>query len=160
MNINATLFVEMLVFGSFVEISRRYIWPPLISIVNERQEINKRSLEQARESEKKLEEAQTDYRQIIDEAKERHRQIIDSAEEAYEKLLDKAKSDASELKNNAIAQAQLENIQSILKAEKELESQNMGFIHQVLGKVLYQIPDESQLEDTIMKALAEVDREG
>ena len=160
MNINATLFVEMLVFGSFVEISRRYIWPPLIGIVNERQAINKKSLEQARESERQLEAAQEDYRKLIDEAKAKHRQIIESAEESYEQLLDKAKADASTLKENALAQAQLETMQNIMKAQKDLEAQNMGFIHQVLGKVFYQMPDEAQLEKTIMTAIAEVEREG
>ena len=39
MNINLTLIVQMLVFGAFVWFTKRFVWPPLVKAMDERQAI-------------------------------------------------------------------------------------------------------------------------
>ena len=58
MNINATLLGQTLAFVIFVAICWKYVWPPIIAIMEEREKRIADGLEAAKKADDSLEEAQ------------------------------------------------------------------------------------------------------
>ena len=69
MNINASLFVQMVVFFIGCWITMKFIWPPLIKAIEERQNKIAQGLAAADKSNEALAEAQAKGREIEAEAR-------------------------------------------------------------------------------------------
>ena len=65
MNINATLLGQTLAFVIFVAICWKYVWPPIIAIMEEREKRIADGLEAAKKADDSLEEAQLAFDQEI-----------------------------------------------------------------------------------------------
>ena len=94
MNINATLFVQLVVFFIGAWVTMKYIWPPLIKSLEERQKKIADGLAAADRGQKSLDDAK---RKIAEEqATERAhvQQLIGEAEKRGQALVDAAKEQA------------------------------------------------------------------
>ena len=96
MNINATLLGQTLAFVIFVAICWKYVWPPIIAIMEEREKRIADGLEAAKKADDSLEEAQLAFDQEMNKAK------AEAAE-----ILEKANSRASQIVNDATEKAEV-----------------------------------------------------
>ena len=112
MNINATLFVQMVVFFIGCWITMKYIWPPLIKAIEERQQKIADGLAAADKSNIALAEAQAKGKEIEAEARARATKIVEAAKE-------QARTEADAIISAAKAEAQ----QEIQRAREELRGQ-------------------------------------
>ena len=116
MEINATFVGQAVAFLIFAVLCMKYVWPPLMGALEERQkeiadgltaaEKAKKSLELANENAKDtIKKARAEAQKIIDEANKTRSQIIDKASEEAQierkKILDLAKSEIEAEKNKA-----------------------------------------------------------
>ena len=69
MNINATLLAQAIVMIVFVAICWRYVYPPILSVMQEREKKISDGLEAAKKADDSLEEAQLAFNQELDKAK-------------------------------------------------------------------------------------------
>ena len=76
MNINATLISQALIFAVFVYICYRYIWPPILSTMEERENKMAAGLEAAKQAGDSLEEAKLTYEKELKEAKKEAANIV------------------------------------------------------------------------------------
>ena len=111
MNINATLLGQTLAFVIFVAICWKYVWPPIIAIMEEREKRIADGLEAAKKADDSLEEAQLAFDQEINKAK------AEAAE-----ILEKANSRASQIVNDATAKAEIEAEKILSSAAKTIEN--------------------------------------
>ncbi|MDA9925557.1 F0F1 ATP synthase subunit B [Gammaproteobacteria bacterium] len=111
MNINATLLGQTLAFVIFVAICWKYVWPPIIAIMEEREKRIADGLEAAKKADDSLEEAQLAFDQEINKAK------VEAAE-----ILEKANSRASQIVNDATAKAEVEAEKILSSASKTIEN--------------------------------------
>ena len=111
MNINATLLGQTLAFVIFVAICWKYVWPPIIAIMEEREKRIADGLEAAKKADDSLEEAQLAFNQEINKAK------VEAAE-----ILEKANSRASQIVNDATAKAEVEAEKILSSASKTIEN--------------------------------------
>ena len=81
MNINATLIAQALVFVVFVAICWKYVWPPIISIMEEREKRISDGLEAAKKADDSLEEAKLAFDKELDQAKSCLLYTSDAADE-------------------------------------------------------------------------------
>ena len=79
MNINLTLIVQMLVFGAFVWFTKRFVWPPLVKAMDERQAIIAEGLSAAERGQKELELAQNRVKEDLKQAKVDVNEILEKA---------------------------------------------------------------------------------
>lgn len=159
MNINATLFVEMIVFAGFVGLTRLYIWPPLMGIIEKRQADIAQGVEDAKQGSLLLKKADAEKQQLLSEAKKQHKGIIDQAETAAKEILEDAKAKALLLQEeqSIIAQEQIEKQATM--AKQGIEKETLLYMRQVLEKVMTSLPDQPQLEVMINQAIGEVHEE-
>lgn len=112
MNINATLFAQLLVFFILAFVTMKFIWPPLIQALDERNKKIADGLQAAKKGEQILIDAETEARKILRQAQVCVQKKIKNAEEqakiTEEKILTTAKFEAKKI---------------ILKAESEIAEQ-------------------------------------
>ena len=111
MNINATLLGQTLAFVIFVAICWKYVWPPIIAIMEEREKRIADGLEAAKKADDSLEEAQLAFDQEMNKAK------AEAAE-----ILEKANSRASQIVNDATVKAEAEAEKILSSASKTIEN--------------------------------------
>ena len=128
MNINATLIAQALVMIVFVAICWRYIYPPILSVMQEREKKIADGLEAAKKADDSLEEAKL----------------------AYEKELKEAKAEAEAEKIMASASTNIENETN--KAKEELRQQMSDIIIDTTQKILDDEISKEKHEEILKKA--------
>ncbi|MBT3851967.1 MAG: F0F1 ATP synthase subunit B [Gammaproteobacteria bacterium] len=111
MNINATLLGQTVAFVIFVAICWKYVWPPIIAIMEEREKRIADGLEAAKKADDSLEEAQLAFDQEMNKAK------AEAAE-----ILEKANSRASQIVVDATTKAETEAEKILTAASKTIEN--------------------------------------
>ncbi len=91
---NLTLIIEMIVFWLFIWATMKFVWPPLMSAIEERQIIIAAGMAASERAHKELDLAQHHISEIIKEAKQQAASIIEKANHAAIELVDEAKSKA------------------------------------------------------------------
>ena len=95
MNLTATLIIQSLVLIILGWITMKFIWPPLIAAIEERQRKIADGLAAADKGEKSLAEAQTAAAEIVKDARGQAGKIVDQANRRSNEMVDEAKATAS-----------------------------------------------------------------
>jgi F-type H+-transporting ATPase subunit b len=123
MNINATLFVQLVVFFIGAWVTMKFIWPPLIRSLEERQKKIADGLAAADRGQKSLEEAK---RRIAEEqaAERAHvQQLIAEAEKRGQAIVDSAREQAKVEADRIVEAAKAEATQEMQRAKEALRDQ-------------------------------------
>ena len=123
MNINATLFVQLVVFFIGAWVTMKFIWPPLIRSLEERQKKIAEGLAAADRGQKSLEDAK---RRIAEEqaAERAHlQQLIAEAEKRGQSIVDAAKEQAKAEADRIVEAARAEASQEMQRAKDALRDQ-------------------------------------
>ena len=94
MNINAALFLQMVVFFIGAWVTMKFIWPPLIKSLDERRKRIADGLKAADAGNQSLADAQRRVAQLEAEARERAQAIVAETEKRAQALVDEAKAQA------------------------------------------------------------------
>ena len=136
MNINLTLVVQMIVFATLILITMKWIWPPILKAMDERQRKIAQGLAAAEEGEKELTEARGKADAIVREARERANQIIDHAQHRANELIDQAKGTASTEAARIVAAAQQQIDLDTTRAKESLRREVAGIAVGAASKLL------------------------
>ncbi|MEO8160892.1 MAG: F0F1 ATP synthase subunit B [Arenimonas sp.] len=96
MNINATLFAQMIVFAILIWVTMKWIWPPLMAAIEERQQKIAEGLAAADRSKKDLAQAEEKVNEVLREARAKATEIVAQAETRRSQIIDHAKDEAIE----------------------------------------------------------------
>jgi len=139
-NINLTLFGQMLAFVGFVWFCMKYVWPPITGAMQARAERIAEGLAAADRANHDLELAQEKAVQRLKEAKEEAASIVDMAHKRANQIVDEARDTAREESERVKASARAEIEQETNRAREELRSQvaalSLAGAEKVLGKAI------------------------
>ena len=113
MNINATLIGQAIAFAIFVWFCMKFVWPPLIAAMREREEKIAGGLQQADQAEKDLELAKEKAMETLREAKAHAAELIEQANKRASQLVEEAKEQARAEGDRLKAAAQSEVEQEV-----------------------------------------------
>ncbi|MBF0138747.1 MAG: F0F1 ATP synthase subunit B [Magnetococcales bacterium] len=94
MNINLTLFSQAFAFGIFIWFTVKFVWPPLLKAIEDRQKYIAEGLAAADEGRKSLDQAQDRVGVIEAEARSKAVDIITAHEKRAAQIIDNAKERA------------------------------------------------------------------
>ncbi|HTA66204.1 MAG TPA: F0F1 ATP synthase subunit B [Xanthomonadaceae bacterium] len=94
MNINATLFAQMIVFAILIWVTMKFIWPPLMKAMDERAQRIGEGLAAADRSRTELEKAEEQVNALVRDARTKANEIIDQAHARANQIIDAAKNEA------------------------------------------------------------------
>lgn len=138
MNINLTLIGQSIAFLVFVWFCMKFIWPPLMSALEERKKTIADGLAAAEKGKKEQELSEQRATEVIREAKGKAAEIIAGAEKRGAEIVEEAKSDAKVEGERIITAAQSEIEQEINRAREALRGDLASLVatgaEQILGK--------------------------
>lgn len=156
MNINATLFGEMLTFAVLVFVTMKYIWPPLMKIMQERQEKIAAGLDAAQRGQYALELAQKNIAKQLHATKTKASTILDQAAQQANNLIEESKSKAQDEYTKILAKARLDIEQEINKTKHELQEQTASLVITATEKILKQKIDATMQQKLIDQLITEI----
>ncbi len=109
---NITLVIQGLAFFAVVLLVMKFIWPPIIAAIEERQNKIAEGLSQAEKARKELADADARVADEIRKARIEATTIVDKAHTQATQIVDKARQDAvvEATKQKAIAAAEIESM--------------------------------------------------
>ena len=152
MNINATLLAQAVVMIVFVAICWRYIYPPILSVMQEREKKISDGLEAAKKADDSLEEAKLAFDKELNQAKAEAAEILEKANARASSIVGdaSAKAKAEAEKIMASASTAIENETN--KAKEELRQQMSDIIIDTTQKILGDEISKEKHEDILKKA--------
>jgi len=122
-SINATLFVQMIVFAVLVWFTMKFVWPPIASALDERSEKIAHGLAAAEHAKIELSNAHKEVEIKLAETRSESTALLANAERRAQHLIDEAKAHATAEGNKIVAAAHAEAAQEVVKAREALREQ-------------------------------------
>ena len=156
MDLNATLLGQMLAFGVFAWFCMKFVWPPLLDIIEERQTQITDGLAAADKGNRALEEAEAEKQVILEAARTQAREIIDQANTRASGIVDEARGEAGSEKERILASAHAEAEQDANRAREELRGQLGALAIAGAEKIIQREIDANSHKDLLDKLAAEI----
>ncbi len=123
MDINLTLIGQSIAMAVFVWFCMRFVWPPIMSMIEERQTKIADGLAAAEKGNRALAEAQVQIDELVEDARGQARQIIDQANTRGNALVEEARAQADQERARILASAQAEVEQAVNRVREDLRGQ-------------------------------------
>ena len=123
MSINATLFIQMIVFAILVWFTMKFVWPPITAALDERAKKIADGLSAADKAKAELSQANKRVEEQLSAARNDAAQRLADAERLAQSMVEEAKGRASDEGAKIIAAAKAEAAQEATKAREVLREQ-------------------------------------
>jgi F-type H+-transporting ATPase subunit b len=155
-NFNATLIGQLIAFTVFVVFCMKYVWPPLIAAIEERQKKIADGLAASERAEKDLELAQSSATDKLREAKEEASKIIELAKKRATQLVDEETQKGHSEREKIIAQGHAEIEAEKNRVKEELRKQVAALAIAGAQQILAREIDAQAQSDIVEKLVAEL----
>jgi len=136
MNINLTLIGQAISFAIFVSLCMKYVWPPVMTALRERQDKIAQSLADAEQGAQRREEAEAEVETMLQDAKAQAAEIVAQAQKRGNEIVDESKATARSEGERLKAAAQSEIEQEVVTAREVLRKQVGSIAVAGAGKIL------------------------
>jgi F-type H+-transporting ATPase subunit b len=157
LSLNLTFLVEIVVFLVLLYLLSRYVFPPINQALRARQQLIARSLSEAEEARREVEEAKKKERADLAEARHQAQEILDRAQKLGEELREELRQKGREEQEAMLTRARAELAQEREKAVSQLRNQVADLVLMATTKVLQEELDPTRQRRLIDEALGEVD---
>lgn len=123
MNLNATLFVQFVVFIILAIFTAKVVWPPLMKVIDERAQKIADGLAAAERSKQERVEAEKRISVQLAAARDEGQKRISDAEKQAQKVAEEIKNQAQAEATRMIEQAKAEADRQLVRARDELRSE-------------------------------------
>lgn len=156
MNLNATLIGQLIAFAIFVWFCMKYVWPPIIKAIEERQSSIANALASAEAAKKEQADSKVLAEQEISQARLQAQEIVELANKRRNEILDEVSAEAEVLKAKIIEQgyAEIENERKRVQEELRVKVASLAIAgaEKIVGRSI----DEAANNDIIDKLVADL----
>lgn len=156
MDINATIIGQFLTFAVLVWFTMKYVWPPVIKAMHDREKKIAAGLLAAERGKQELETAEHKALSIIREAKTEATRIIEQANLQGSQLVDEAKKEAKEQSDRLIGLAKNEIDREVLQAREALKTKLAQLAVTGAEKIIQRQIDPALQADLLNDLAAEI----
>lgn len=155
MNINLTLIAQVLTFALFLWFTARFVWPPLLRAMAERQKTIADGLAQAERAKNELDIAHRKAADILREAREDAAQVITDAGKRAAAMIEEAKNQARAEGERLLVAARAEIALEASRAKESLRAAIADLAVEGAAKILEKEIDKAAharlLDDVVSK---------
>jgi F-type H+-transporting ATPase subunit b len=155
-DINLTLIGQTIAMIVFVWFCMKFIWPPIINAIEERQKQIEEGLAAANQGEDKLAKASAEADEIVSDARNQATSILDQAHARANEIVAEGKAGGVKERERQIAAAMAEIEQETNKAREELRGQVSAIAIASAEKILSREIDSKAHEDILGKLAQEL----
>ena len=156
MDINLTLIGQTIAMIVFVWFCMKFIWPPILNAIEERQEQIAEGLAAAEKGQDKLLQAQAEAEEIVADARKQATSILDQAHARANEIVAEGKSDGVKERERQLTAAKAEIEQEVNKAREELRGQVSAIAIASAEKILKREIDDKAHEDILGNLAQEI----
>ncbi|MDH4125461.1 MAG: F0F1 ATP synthase subunit B [Gammaproteobacteria bacterium] len=156
MDINMTLIGQTIAMIVFVWFCMKFIWPPLLAAIEERQAKIAEGLAAADKGQESLAKAMAEATSIIDDARKQATGILDQAHARANEIVADGKTSGAKERERQLEAAKGEIEQEANRAREELRAQVSAIAIASAEKILQREIDSKQHEDILGKLAAEL----
>lgn len=154
MNINLTLLGEMITFAILVWVTMKYIWPPIVKAMEERQKKIADGIAAGERGHKQLKLAEQRTADMLREVKRDSAKILEKANARSNQIIDEAKQRGLHEGQKLIESAKIEIQQQQVTAAADLKNRFSSLVIDAAGQILEKEIDQ-KAHDTMIAQLAE-----
>jgi F-type H+-transporting ATPase subunit b len=155
-NINATLLGQAIAFAIFVWFCMKYVWPPLMAAIEERQKKIADGLSAAERAEKDLDLAKANASDRMKEAKRAAADVVDQANKRKLQIIEEAREEAVTERKKIVAQAEAEIEALRVRARDDLRKQVATLAVAGAEKILERSIDKDAHQDILNNITAKL----
>ncbi|MGL4613894.1 MAG: F0F1 ATP synthase subunit B [Shewanella sp.] len=156
MSINATLLGQAISFFLFVWFCMKFVWPPLMNAIEERQKKIADGLADAGRAAKDLELAQAKATDQLKQAKVTANEIIEQANKRKSQIVEEAKAEAETERAKILAQGKAEIENERNRVKDDLRKQVAALAILGAERILERSIDQAAHSDIVDKLVAEI----
>lgn len=156
MDFNATIIGQSFAFFVFVWFCMKFVFPPIVGLLEARQQRIADGLEAADRAQRDLHLAQNKAADGLREAKVKSAEIIEIANKRASQIVDDAKAKAREEGERLVAGAQAEIEMEIQRARETLRAQVASIAIAGAEKILESSIDQAANEELVKKLASEL----
>ncbi len=156
MDINMTLIGQSIAMLVFVWFCMKYIWPPILSAIEERQAQIEEGLAAADKGQESLVKAAAEADEIVVEARKQATGILDQAHARANEIVADGKSDGVKERERQLSAAKAEIEQEANRAREELRGQVSAIAIASAEKILNREIDGKAHDDILGKLAQEL----
>ena len=156
MDINMTLIGQTIAMIVFVWFCMKFIWPPIMGAIEERQTQIADGLAAAERGQQSLDKAKVEADEIVDEARKQATTILDQAHARANEIVAEGKADGTKERERQVAAALAEVEQETNRAREELRGEVSAIAVASAEKILQREIDKKAHEDILSKLAAEL----
>lgn len=143
MSFNATLIGQMITFSLLVIFTMKFVWPPIMKAMQDRQKRIAEGLASAERGVREQELAKAKSADVIKAAKQQSAEIIAQAQKRANEIIEESKNEARAEGERQLTAAQAQIAQEVNRAREQLRNQVVGLAIDGASKVLKQEIDIS-----------------
>jgi F-type H+-transporting ATPase subunit b len=155
-DINMTLIGQSIAMLVFVWFCMKFIWPPIMTAIEERQKEIADGLAAAELGQQSLDKAKAESDEIVADARKQATQILDQAHARANEIIAEGKADGVKERERQLAAATAEVEQETNRAREELRGQVSAIAVASAEKILRREIDAKAHEDILSKLAAEL----
>ncbi|MGH8166322.1 MAG: F0F1 ATP synthase subunit B [Woeseiaceae bacterium] len=156
MDINMTLLGQSIAMLVFVWFCMKFIWPPVMNAIEERQTKIADGLAAAERGQQSLDTAKAEVAAIVADARKQATGILDQAHARANEIVADGKAEGVKERERQIAAAHAEVEQEVNRAREELRGQVSAIAVASAEKILMREIDPKAHEDILAKLAAEL----
>lgn len=156
MDFNLTFIGQTIAMLVFVWFCMKYIWPPIMTAIEERQTEIADGLAAAERGQQSLDKAQVQADEIVAEARKQATSILDQAHARANEIVAEGKADGVKERERQLAAATAEVEQETNRAREALRGQVSAIAVASAEKILRREIDAKAHEDILSKLAAEL----
>ena len=156
MDINLTLIGQAIAMAVFVWFCMKYVWPLILTMIEERQTQIAEGLAAADRGARSLQDAQVRIETMVEEARPHARQILDQAQTRAGGIVEEARASAEQERDRIIQAAKADVDQQINRARDELRGQVAAIAVAGAEKILAREIDTRTHQDLLDKLAAQI----
>ena len=156
MDINLTLIGQSIAMMVFVWFCMKFIWPPIMQAIEERQIQIADGLAAAERGQQSLDQAKAEAESIVDEARKQANGIIEQANTRANEIVAEGKADGARERERQISAAHAEIEQETNRVREELRGQVSAIAVASAEKILRREIDSAAHEDILGNLAAEL----
>lgn len=156
MDFNLTFIGQTIAMLVFVWFCMKFIWPPIMTAIEERQTEIADGLAAAERGQQNLQKAQAEADEIVSEARKQATTILDQAHARANEIVAEGKADGVKERERQLAAASAEVEQETNRAREELRGQVSAIAVASAEKILRREIDAEAHEDILSKLASEL----
>ena len=157
--INWTILWQVINFLILLGLLIKYLYNPIIDILDQREQEIKDDLDQASERKQEAEKLKQEYQQKLKEARDQAQEIIEEAERRGKKkanqIVEKAEEEAEIIKQNKLKEVE----RAKREAADELKDEVTSISLQAAGKIIQKNLDKNKHKEIINQYIENLDAE-